>query len=197
MADHPLASWLSNYVNYYQQQANQLPLHFHFDETSPAQVSKINDMLCHWQPHLKTPIEDFADIGRGLELDIHPNLALIYGSYYGGPLYFDSQFGKGHLLQVWNDEDLIFLKENLISHGLMKTKLKQPVTFFVGTLDNGDENIVIDNHNGYFYLEVPGQEPHQLLAENVPQLLAQISPRLVLEQQFEQQLEQPPQANMG
>ena len=95
---------------------------------------------------------------------------LCNGRTYG--LFAD--FGEGSLLQCW-DEDFVALQENVIAHVLMKRKLKQPLTFFIGLLDD-DQMLVLQEGRADVYLETPGQAELTWLAADIAQLLQHMTP---------------------
>ncbi|TKB49724.1 SecY-interacting protein [Ferrimonas sediminicola] len=132
-----------------------------------------------WQPAARAPF-DFANLARALELTLHPSLAAFYGHYYAGNPGFDAPFGAGELLQPWNEEDFEFLQENLIGHAMMKQKLKQPPTWFIGVMADSDLMLVLDNGDGSIWLELPGMEPETRVADSLEALLQSLSPRVVL-----------------
>ncbi|SDI57409.1 SecY interacting protein Syd [Ferrimonas sediminum] len=149
------------------------------DEAGPAAVSE-HELGQHWQAVPQQPLGAFSNLEPALELPVHPDLQAFYGHFYGGNLQFDADFGCGELLQPWNQDDFAFLQENLVGHALMKKRLKQPATWFVGVMEQSDAMVVMDNADGSLWLEVPGQEPHQKLADNLSELLGQIAPRVMM-----------------
>ncbi|WP_298440523.1 SecY-interacting protein [uncultured Ferrimonas sp.] len=195
MSETPLAQFIQLTETAWLQQHQHLPVTDR-DEPSPAlRQPHQTDGLCYWQASPMAPNADlFENVATALELPLHSDLTRFYGQFYAGSLLFDAEFGRGELLQVWNDEDLQRLQENLIGHLLMKRKLKQAPTLFIGLLGQGEQMIVLDNDDGSVWLEIPGQSPDQQLAPTLHQFLALLTPRL---QTPEPQPEEPAMAAMS
>ncbi|WP_035387353.1 SecY-interacting protein [Ferrimonas senticii] len=178
------ATALHQFHHRYQQhwlaETQGLPLTSHAED-GPAKTAEHPDGLSfwRWQPLLENkPRISFENVASALELQLHPSLNDFYGAGFGGALFFSSDFGDGELLQVWNEDDLQRLQQNLIGHLLMKQKLKQPATLFIGLLGQGEQMIVLDNQDGSVWLEVPGQLPQHQLAPTLHQFLDRLSPRV-------------------
>ena len=122
--------------------------------------------LIYWQPVPNGDLALFNGMEQGLEVSLHRDLKAFYGSYWSNGIDCDSPVGPLYLLQVWNEEDLDILRENLLGHAFMKRKKNQPLTFFVA-VGEGDNVVVIDNVSGEVFLEVPGRRPHKKIADNL------------------------------
>ncbi|GLS82740.1 SecY-interacting protein [Paraferrimonas haliotis] len=170
--------WLDNYVNRYQEQLGQLPQFYCGAENTPCQVGAANQGFIAWKPSKREVDNDLVDIETALEDAFHPDIHWFYGRYYCPPLKFNSAFGSGELLQTYNQEDFDFLKKNLVGHVLMKRKLKQAPTLFIGVLDDSDLMLSQKCEDGSVWLEQAGQEPQQKLADSIEGLLAQLTPRI-------------------
>jgi len=136
------------------------------------------DAPAYWQPVACEPPMDFGNIATALELDLHPDINAFYGHFYAGGLMFDSPWGSGELLQVWSEQDLGLLQQNLIGHLMMKQKLQQPATWFVGVLDDGDWMLTVNNGDGSVWREFPGALPDVQLAANLAEFIDQLRPRV-------------------
>lgn len=143
-----------------------------------ADVLKRPEVAVRWQAVERQSPAGFNNIEHALELGLHHSINAFYGAYYAAPLMFDSAWGQGELLQVWNHQDFEYLQQNLIGHLMMKQKLKQSPTWFIGVLNEGDQMLVVDNNDGSVWLEIPGQVPHQQLAESLNEFIDALSPRV-------------------
>ncbi|QSX31054.1 SecY-interacting protein [Shewanella cyperi] len=132
----------------------------------------------YWQPVACEPPMHFDNIAAALELNLHPDIAAFYGHFFAGALMFDSPWGSGELLQVWNQQDLELLQQNLIGHLLMKKQLKQAPTWFIGVFDEGDSMLTVNNDDGSVWREIPGNEPCEQLALSLSEFLGVIKPRV-------------------
>ncbi|MCZ4338532.1 SecY-interacting protein [Shewanella colwelliana] len=120
----------------------------------------------------------FDNIDHALEMTLHSDINHLYGDYFAAPLMFNSQWGDGELLQVWNDNDFDYLQQNLIGHLMMKQKLKQPATWFIGVLGEGDQMLVVNNEDGSVWIEIPGDEPQIKLADTLDAFISVLTPRV-------------------
>ncbi|QIZ77408.1 SecY-interacting protein [Ferrimonas lipolytica] len=179
MSDTHLAQFIARTEAAWKQSYQHLPLAQHNDE-GPALQSVDEQGRGYWlaQPMSGKPL--FDNVAAALELELHGDLERFYGQFYAGSLLFDADFGSGELLQIWSDDDLQRLQQNLIGHLLMKQKLKQHPTLFIGLLGQGEQMIVLDNCDGSVWLEVPGELPSKRLADDIDQLMQQLSPRLMI-----------------
>lgn len=136
------------------------------------------DQAVSWQPVKREVEGSFANVEHALELTLWPEINHFYGQYFSAPLLFDSEWGTGELLQVWNEDDFTCLQQNLIGHLMMKKKLKQPPTWFIGLLDEGDKMLTINNSDGSVWIELPGEIPTQQLSPSLAEFIGALSPRI-------------------
>lgn len=141
-----------------------------FDESSDEAVS--------WLPVKREPVGSFANVEHALELKLWSDINYFYGEYFAAPVLFDSPWGTGELLQVWNEADFDALQQNIIGHLMMKQKLKQPPTWFIGLLDEGDKMLTVDNADGSVWVEIPGELPSTQLAPSLAAFIEALSPRI-------------------
>ncbi|GAA5190554.1 SecY-interacting protein [Ferrimonas gelatinilytica] len=179
MPESPLSHFIQRYLQAWQRSLGTLPA-CEQDEPGPALQGRDEEGRALWQPVAQQPQVRFDNIEAALSLTLHPSVSAHYGQFFAGPLQFDAEFGQGELLQLWSPEELPRLQENLIGHLMMKRSLKQPATIFIGLLGEGEEMLVLENESGSVWLEIPGQLPHQRLAESLEGLLSQLSPRVAL-----------------
>ena len=173
----PLGQFFDRHASAWTQTHGHLPVTDR-SESGPASAGE-HDLGQLWQPAARDAA-DFANLAQALELELHPALAEFYGHFYAGNPGFDAPFGAGELLQPWDEEDFEFLQENLIGHAMMKKKLKQPPTWFIGVMADSNLMLVLDNGDGSIWLELPGKEPETRVADSLEALFDSLSPRVVL-----------------
>lgn len=139
-------------------------------EQSLAFVRKIEQTTIEWLPAPNGDFCLFDDLERGLEITLHRDLKQFYGAYWSEGICCQSSQGLIQLIQIWNETDLELLRENLLGHAFMKTRKKQPLTFFFG-LGEGDNILTLENDTGRVYMEIPGKRPHLFLANNLTEFL--------------------------
>lgn len=175
-----LASFYDVYLAGYQSQLGQLPQYYAPDESSESIVSKVNadePELVYWQPIKRNDFTDFNNINSALAIELHSDINDFYGHYWSAPALFHASFGQGELIGVWNQTDFDRLQENIIGHLMMKQKLKQPLTWFIGLLDD-DTMLTVNNSDGSVWTEIAGQEQGVKVAENLAEFLTLIEPRV-------------------
>ncbi|MCE9678143.1 SecY-interacting protein [Shewanella sp. AS1] len=146
-------------------------------ETDKAKL-KQDDIALQWQVVKRESPGSFANIETALSIQLHPSIQAFYGHYFAASLMFNAKWGEGELLQVWNQNDFEYLQQNLIGHLMMKQKLKQEATWFIGVLGEGDQMLVVDNRDGSVWVEVPGEVPQQRLADSLDEFISQLTPRV-------------------
>lgn len=57
-------------------------------------------------------------------------------------------------------------------------KLKQPPTWFIGLLDEGDKMLTINNSDGSVWIEIPGEEQSEQLSTSLTAFIEALSPRI-------------------
>lgn len=124
-----------------------------------------------WTPKVQEPKQSFSNLEDGLEITLHPDIKAFYTEFWSESLFAKSNGENYELLQVWNEQDFAILQENLIGHVLMKRRLKQAETLFIGLTDEDDIIVSVDNESGQVVLEQVGQEPHKILANSLPEFI--------------------------
>lgn len=175
-----LESFLNLYVNAYQSKLDEYPRYYPQGESSPCVVSGDvqSDTPVQWQPVARHTQGEFSNIEQALEIQLHGDINLLFGSYWMAPTLFCSPFGEGELTGVWNQEDFEYLQQNLIGHLMMKQKLKQPATWFIGLLDEGEKMLTVNNSDGSVWTEVPGEEQGEKLADSIAEFISQLTPKV-------------------
>ncbi len=171
---------LDNFIDQYRTVAEQQGgLWAEYDEQWPSScvAQPVSDgEWVEWQPVKQENEISFDNLSEALEVAIDPQLAGFFGRYFSDNLEASTQKGKLTLLQVWSADDLERLQQNLIGHVLMKRQLRQPITLFFALTDEEDFIISIDNQTGEVVLEQVGKLPCEVLAPNLAEFLAQLTP---------------------
>lgn len=145
-------------------------------ESSPAQYGEIQEEQVAWWPVVQTEPLDFSGIEHGLEMTLHSSVKEFYATLWGADLPVAHSRGPASLLLLWHSGDFIRLQQNLISHVLMKRRLKQRETLFFAVTDEEDTLLSVLNTTGEVFLEHTGQEVKQLLAPDLLSFLRQLQP---------------------
>ncbi|MBO1254118.1 SecY-interacting protein [Alteromonas sp. 5E99-2] len=125
-----------------------------------------------WTPKVQEPKQSFSNVEEGLEIRLHSDIKAFYTAFWSESLFVRSNGENYELLQVWNEEDFAILQENLIGHVLMKRRLKQAETLFIGLADEDDIIVSVNNEFGQVVLEQVGREPHKVLANSLPEFIS-------------------------
>lgn len=130
----------------------------------------------NWQPIKIEQSLGFDNVEQALDIKINDEFKQFFTLFYSDNLDAQHENGQLQFLQAWSESDFERLQQNLIGHLMMKSKLKQGATLFVAVTDEDDLNIVINNDTGEVCLEYVGKEPHQVLAANLAEFIAQTRP---------------------
>lgn len=132
-----------------------------------------------WQPVQQTQPLDFSAMAAALEMPFQHDFADFYSRWFAGDLAVDWQQHPLQLLQIHCAEDGERLLANCAGHILMKRRLKQPPTLFIGLAEETDDLLLtLDNESGAVGLEWVGQTQHEILADTLETFLANVRPRL-------------------
>ncbi|WP_076924409.1 SecY-interacting protein [Pseudoalteromonas sp. EB27] len=145
------------------------PLITHDDQwPSPCEVGEVDEQgNIQWQGARQQPAGSLNDLASALELEFPKELSELYGHMYGGSISASIDGHQVELLQAWNEEDFNLLQQNITGHVLMKRKLKQPETVFIGLTDQDDLLVSVLVHTGEVCLEHVGKNTHHVLAPNI------------------------------
>ena len=119
-----------------------------------------------WTP-IARQISDMSEFAQALSISVSPALTEFYSAFFAEHLELTIEQGQITLLQAWNEEDFERLQENLIGHVLMKRRLKQSDTLFIGLPENDDYLISVLMSTGEVVLEPVGKEPTEVLAPSL------------------------------
>ncbi|KZN49113.1 hypothetical protein N474_24870 [Pseudoalteromonas luteoviolacea CPMOR-2] len=160
-----------------EQNQGHLPLTQHdSDYPSPCEKGQPNTHgQIQWQATPRKPLEDLTDLAKALEVEFPEPLHAYYGAVYGGNILAKFEGHEVELLQVWNEDDFVNLQQNITGHVLMKRRLKQDDTIFIGLTEKEDLLITVKLNTGEVCLEYVGKPPHHVLAANLEVFLEQLS----------------------
>jgi len=171
---------LAEFVEKFCVQADESKRQIAFDPDWPSPCVAMADakegQMVDWQPVAQHPAQTFDNLEKALELTIHPDIKAFYTGFWSDNLPAVAAQGACELLQAWNTEDFARLQENLIGHVLMKRRLKQAVTFFIGLTDEEDFILSVNNASGEVCLEQVGCEPARVLAPSISAFLQGLEP---------------------
>lgn len=176
-----LDKFLLNYHQAYLTILGELPRYYPQGEISlciQGEFSLDTSEAVTWKPIKRDEAGSFVNLEHALELSLWPDINIFYGQYFAAPLLFDSKWGTGELLQAWNAADFDCLQQNIIGHLMMKKQLKQPLTWFIGLLDDGDKMLTVNNADGSVWVEIPGELPSQQLSSSLAEFIGSLSPRI-------------------
>ncbi len=129
-----------------------------------------------WRPHKRDEMPAMQGLQQALAIQLPMQLVQFYGSFFSAGVRFRFDDVVGELLFAWNDEDFERLQQNLVGHALMKRRLKQPLTLFIGCHEDDETIISVDLAEGAVWLERPGLLPERQLARSIGEFLLQAQP---------------------
>ena len=145
---------------------------------SPIYGTVIDDDTVEWSPVKQASPLSFEDLEKALERTFHDSIKTVFGRWFAGDLSLEYDGHPVTLLQVQSPEDGERLLANLTGHILMKRRLKQPETVFIGLgVENDDLLVSIDNSTGQVGLEWVGKEQHECLADSLEDWLIKCQPK--------------------
>lgn len=132
-----------------------------------------NQEVVRWKPMKREINHDLA----GLKNELHPDLRAFYESFWSGGLEASEGNKPVSLIQIWNSEDLIRLKENLVGHLTAKKVMGYPLTgFFACTSPDSDFILSVDTEHGWVVVEKPGYRSKRRIADSLEEFLLELSP---------------------
>ncbi|OOF04164.1 SecY-interacting protein [Salinivibrio sp. MA607] len=137
-----------NYVTAWQHQYQSLPCSDEYiGLSSPCMVSD-NAHQVQWQPVKRETAADFTNVEKGISLRLHSDIKDFYNGFYCADLPVRFAGESICLVQVWSDDDLARLQENILGHLMMQRQRKLTPTVFIATTDDEMTVISIDNMSG-------------------------------------------------
>jgi len=175
-----LDNLLAQYQSAYAQAGQPLVVEANPDWQAPIYQQPLQQDWVHWVPVKQTQPLLFTDLANALEQPLHDSVEAFYSHWYAADLAVTFAEHPLQLLQNHGPEDAERLQANLAGHVLMKRRLKQPITLFVGLAEESDDLLItVDNDSGVVGLEFVGQPQHQQLAPSLQEFIQQLSPRVV------------------
>ncbi len=157
------------------ERSGRLPAVAHDPEwPSPCIVEDTADGHSLWRPVPMASAPDFSGLQRALECPLHVDVLTYYGSFWSGALPVTINDNDFELLQLWNDQDFDNLVSNLIGHALEKRRVRQPLSLFFASVDDG-RFLSVDNASGEVFLETLGLWQPEKVADTLGSFLADLT----------------------
>ncbi|WBA15361.1 SecY-interacting protein [Salinivibrio proteolyticus] len=134
-------------------------------------VESENAHQVQWQPVQRDTLADFTNVEHAIELRLHSDIKDFYNFMYCAdlPVHFGGE--RFNLLQVWSEDDLARLQENILGHLMMQRQRKYSPSVFIATTDDEMTIIAIDNVTGQVVKEVLNKGSREVLADDVEQFI--------------------------
>ncbi|CAH9063872.1 Protein Syd [Pseudoalteromonas holothuriae] len=160
----------------YQQQHQSLPCMYYDPKwSSPCEVGEpIDGERIQWQAIAQPAENNLQQLAKALECEFPIALDDYYSSFFAGNIVGEIDGHKIELLQAWNQDDFERLQQNITGHVLMKRKLKQQDTIFIGLTEQDDLLLTVTLNTGEVCLEYVGKPPHHVLATSLDDFLQQV-----------------------
>ncbi|MDD1783775.1 SecY-interacting protein [Enterovibrio sp. ZSDZ35] len=173
-----LWSFSERFVEAWQSQHGSMPQSDAYLElASPCVVQETDDVVI-WKPVARDELADFSNVEDGIGIQLHDDIKAFYAGQYCGDMTACFEGLNIELIQVWSDEDLPRLQENILGHLLMQKRLKQNPTVFIASTYDELDVVSICNVSGEVLKERIGTKQRQVLADSVEQFLSQLSPEV-------------------
>ena len=153
------------------------PLIVHDEQwPSPCEIGSADEHgMIQWQAIVREPTGSLTDLANALELEFPEALSQFYGHMFAGSVVANIDGHQVELLQAWNEDDFDLLQQNITGHVLMKRKLKQAPSVFIGLTDQDDLLVTVLVETGEVCLEYVGKKPHHVLAKNLSEFIASLT----------------------
>ncbi|WP_462157943.1 SecY-interacting protein [Pseudoalteromonas sp. GB56] len=160
------------YIDQNQAQFGTNPMAYIDPESpSPAAIAGTEiDEQVQWQLYERSDNATLTDLAKALEVNFPEQLQELFCSFYSGNLAANVDGHSIELLLPWNEEDFVRLQQNITGHVLMKRRLKQQDTVFIGLTDQDDLLLSVRLSDGAVCLEYVGKETHHVLAASISEL---------------------------
>lgn len=171
-----LSELSQRYVSAWRENRDSLPISEEMMGHASLCVVSENSDVVEWQPIQRENSADFSKVEEGMEILIHPDCVALYCSQFSADMQVSFDNNPITLLQVWSDDDLVRLQENLIGHLVAQRRLKLKPTLFIATTDEEHEVVSICNISGEIILEKLGTKQRKILASNLCEFLNKLNP---------------------
>ena len=143
---------------------------------SPCEIGTADENgMIQWQAVVREPVGSLINLANALELEFPDELSQFYGHMFAGSILASVDGHQVELLQAWNEDDFDLLQQNITGHVLMKRKLKQAPSVFIGLTDQDDLLVTVLVETGEVCLEYVGKKPHHVLAKNLSEFIASLA----------------------
>ncbi|MCF6436353.1 MULTISPECIES: SecY-interacting protein [Pseudoalteromonas] len=165
-----------NFSAHYQHAHQSLPCMYYDPQwPSPCEVGDpIDNERIQWQASAQPDTNNLQQLAVALECTFPDELDEYYSTFFAGNVVAKVDGHQIELLQAWNQEDYERLQQNITGHVLMKRKLKQEETVFIGLTEQDDLLLCVKLNSGEVCLEYVGKPPHHVLAPSLAEFLQQV-----------------------
>ncbi|MCO4320433.1 SecY-interacting protein [Aliidiomarina quisquiliarum] len=171
-----LAQLHKDYATHYEKQGRKPTTDYVEEWQASCYYGEPNGEHIAWQAVAQKPATAFANVEKALELTLHGSIKDFFSQFWAGDLHVRFRDHNFTLLQVQLPEDAERLQQNLIGHVMMKQRLRQPITLFIGVGNEDDLIVSVNNETGAVGLEYVGKEQHELLASDLIYFLERLEP---------------------
>ncbi|WP_407331205.1 SecY-interacting protein [Enterovibrio sp. 27052020O] len=173
-----LWSFSERFVDAWNTQHGSLPQSDAYHGLMSLCVVQETDNMVIWQPVRRDELADFSNVEDGIGINLHEDIKAFYAGLYCGDMSATLNGQPLELIQVWNDEDLPRLQENMLGHLLMQKRLKQNPTVFIASTDDELDLVSICNVSGEVIKERIGTKERSVLAPDVVTFLGMLTPEV-------------------
>lgn len=171
-----LWTFAQRFVDAWQQQHGSMPQSdAYLGIPSPCTLQE-TDSVVIWQPVLRDVAAQFNNVEQGIGIALHQDIIAFYSGIYSGDIKARFNGEALELIQVWSDDDLPRLQENILGHLLMKKRLKQNPTVFIAAAADELDVISVCNLTGEVVKERIGTNERTVLCVDVSCFLSQLEP---------------------
>ncbi|AMG30025.1 SecY-interacting protein [Grimontia hollisae] len=175
---HALWSFSARFVDAWDQKHGSKPQsEGYLGLASPCVVQETDDVVI-WQPVKRETLADFSNVEEGIGIRLHDDIKAFYAGQYCGDMTARFDGLALEIVQVWSDEDLPRLQENMLGHLLMQKRLKQNPTVFIASTQDELDVVSICNVSGEVIKERIGTQQRDVLAPDVESFLGQLVPEV-------------------